>query len=151
MEMRRKIWYVRLLCLAASGLLVLLSAAAQKPGPGPALTPTIQKHLKEIAESLPSDSLLRYWMERGVHGDGVRHPWMDEMRQLGINRVVVRTEFVWHKRPIDVRATHFVYFSTYDGDCGQVADPQRLSKIRSSGLEAELGGKPCAAPSRRLG
>jgi hypothetical protein len=135
--MRRKIWYV-LLCFAASGLLVFLGADAQNAGPGPALTPAIQKHLKEIAESLPPDSGLRYGLEHGGHGDGVHFPWMNEMRQQGIRRAVVRTEFVWHKKPTDIKVTRLVYFSTYDGDCGQITDPQRLSKIRSSGLEAEL-------------
>lgn len=136
--MRSKISNVCFLCLAAIRLLVFLPAHAQNKGPVPVLTPAVQKHLKEIAESLPPDSLLRYWTDRGVHGDGVHHPWMDEMRQMGIKRVVVRTEFRWQKRPTDVKATYFVYSSTYDGDCGQIVDPQRLSKIRSSGLEAEL-------------
>lgn len=102
------------------------------------LSPTVQEHLKEIAESLPSDSGLRYALEHNGHGDGVHLPWMDEMRHMGIRRVLVRTEFVWHKKPVDVTVTRFVYFSTYDGDCGQIADPQRLSQFRSTGLQAEL-------------
>jgi hypothetical protein len=138
--MRRKFWCV-LLCVAASGVLLILRAYAQNPGPERVLTPAVEKHLKEIAESLPSDSLLLYWMERGVHGDGVHHPWMDEMRQMAIKRVVVKTEFRWQKRPLNVKVTYFVYSSTYDGDCGQIADPQLLSKIRSSGLEAELSNQ----------
>lgn len=137
-ETRKYIWYVYLLFLVASGLLVFLSAAAQKPGPEAALTPAVEKHLQEIAESLPSDSLLRYWTARGVHGDGVHHPWMDEMREEGIKRVLVGTEFVWHKKPMGIKVTRLVYFSTYEGDCGQISDPAQLAKIRSSGLEAEL-------------
>lgn len=136
--MRRRFWYV-ILCIAASGVLAVVRTYAQGNGPKPVLTPAVQKHLKEFEESLPPDDVLRYALEHGAHGDGVHGPWIDEMRQQGINRVVVQTEFRWDKRPTDVRATYFVYFSTYDGDCGQVADPLRLSKIRSSGLETELG------------
>lgn len=136
--MRKNIWRVRILCLAASGLLVFLSAAAQNPGPKPMLTPAVQKHLKEFEESLPLDNVLRYGLEHGAHGDGIHHPWMDEMRQMGIRRVLVQTEFRWHKKPVEVKATRFVYFSTYYGDCGQIADSQRLSEIRNSGLEAKL-------------
>jgi len=135
--MRRKIWYV-LLCVAASGLLVFLSAYAQNTGPKPVLSAAVQEHLKEIAESLPPDSLLRIGLEHGGHGDGIYHAWMDEMRQQGIRRALVSTEFVWRKKPTDIKVTRVVYFSTYDGDCGQIVDPQQLSKIRSSGLEAEL-------------
>lgn len=137
-KMRKNIRSVRLLCLAAGGLLVFLSADAQNPAPKPALTPAVQKHLKEFKESLPLDSGLRYGLEHGAHGDGIHHVWMDEMREMGIKRALVETEFVWHKKPVDVTATYFVYFSTYYSDCGQIADPQRLSEVRSSGLEAEL-------------
>ncbi|HEV2396958.1 MAG TPA: ankyrin repeat domain-containing protein [Candidatus Sulfotelmatobacter sp.] len=118
-----------------------MRADAQNPGQKPVLTPAVQEHLKEIAESLPPDSVVRYGLEHGGHGDGVRLPWMDEMRQMGIKRVVVQTEFLWHRRPKDAKAIYFVYSSTYDGDCGQIVDSQRLAKIRSSGLEAELGGE----------
>lgn len=135
--MRRKLWYI-LVCVAVSGVLLILRAYAQDPGSKPVLTPTVQKHLQKIAETLPLDSGLRDGLEHGGHGDGVHRPWMDEMRQMGIKRVVVRTEFVWHKKPTDIKVTKLVYFSTYEGDCGQIADPQRLSKIRSSGLAAEL-------------
>ncbi|HEV2396956.1 MAG TPA: hypothetical protein VGS27_08450 [Candidatus Sulfotelmatobacter sp.] len=82
--------------------------------------------------------MLRGALEHGGHGDGVHRLWMDEMRQEGIKRVLVGTEFVWHNKPTNIKVTKLVYFSTYEGDCGQIADPQRLSKIRSSGLEAEL-------------
>ena len=136
--MKRRIWYVCLLCLAASGLLAFPHTDAQNSESEPVLTPAVQKHLKEVAESLPPDSGLRYGLEHGGHGDGIHRPWMGEMRQMGIKRVVVRTEFVWHKRPTDIKVTKLVYFSTYDGDCGQITDPQRLSKVRSSGLEGEL-------------
>src|SRR5579872_1476575 len=138
--MRRISWYV-LLCVAAGGVLLILRAYAQNPGSKPVLSAAVQEHLKEIAESLPPDSGLRYGLENGAHGDGVHRPWMDEMRQMGIKRVLVRTEFVWHKRPVDVKATRFVYFSTYEADCGQIADPLRLSEIRSIGLEAELSNQ----------
>lgn len=136
--MRKSIPYVRVVCFAASVLLAFLSAVAQDPRPEPVLTPEVQKHLKEFEESIPLDNGLRYGLEHGAHGDGIHRPWMDEMRQMGIKRVLVRTEFVWHKEPVDVTATYFVYFSTYYGDCGQIADPQRLSRIRGSGLEAGL-------------
>lgn len=140
-EMRKNIRYVRVVCFAASGLLTCLSAGAQKPEPKPVLTPAVQKHLKEIAESLPTDSPLRDGMEHGGHGGGVHRPWMDEMRQQGIKRALLRTEFVWHEKPTDIKVTRVVYFSTYEGDCGQVADPEQLSAIRSSGLEAELSNQ----------
>jgi hypothetical protein len=138
--MRRKSWHV-LLCVAASGVLLILRAYAQNPGSKPVLSAAVQEHLKEIAEGLPPDSLLRDGLEHGGHGDGIYHAWMDEMRQQGIRRALVSTEFVWHKKPTDIKVTKLVYFSTYEGDCNQISDPARLSKIRSSGLEAELSNQ----------
>ena len=136
-EIRIKIRHICVLFLAAGGLLIV-RAGAQNPRPEPVLTPAVQKHLKEIAASLPPDSLLRDGLEHGGHDDGIHRPWMDEMRQMGIKRALVRTEFVWHKKPTDIKVTRLVYFSTYDGDCGQIANHQRLSNIRSSGLETQL-------------
>ena len=138
MEMRRRILYICFFCFAASGLVAFPHADAQNSGAKPVLSPAVQKHLKEVAESLPPDSGLRYGLEHGGHGDGVHHPWMDEMRQQGVRRALVRTEFVWHKKPTDIKVTRLVYFSTYDGDCGQISDPAQLAKIRFSGLEMEL-------------
>ena len=94
--------------------------------------------------ALPPGSALRRALERGGRGDGVRYPWMDAMRREGVRRALVRTEFVWHGKPTAVTVSQIVYSSEYDPACAQISDPQRLSQIHESGLEAQLANAAIA-------
>ena len=100
---------------------------------------SVQEHIRELISSLPARSQIRKVLEKGARGDGVHYAWMDKMREEGVKRVLVRTEFIWHSRPTEIHVTRIVYFSKYDSDCGQISDPEWLARIRASGLEDELG------------
>lgn len=50
----------------------------------PDTRPEVAQHIRELMKKLPADSLLRQQLVSGARGDGVRHPWMDDMRQEGI-------------------------------------------------------------------
>jgi len=103
------------------------------------LSPWVQEHVRRIGAGLPLDSAMRRLLGGGDRGDGVHCPWMDAMRQEGVRRAVVRTEFLWRGKPTKIWVSEVVYFSEYHGDCAQITDPDRLRQIRSSGLEDELG------------
>jgi hypothetical protein len=60
------------------------------------------------------------------------------MRREGVKRALVRTEFVWHRKPTEVKVSRIVYFSKYDHDCSQIQASDRLLSIRTSGLERKL-------------
>ena len=95
--------------------------------------------IQRVLESLPSGSELRRKLQRGDRGPGIHYPWMDHMRQLGVKRALVHTEFVWRGHPIGTKVLRIVYFSKYDQDCAQISDPERLAEIRLNGLQPELG------------
>lgn len=97
-----------------------------------------QEQIGRLIESLPVGSRVRQEMEKGARGNGIHYAWMDQMRQEGLKRALVRTEFVWRGKPTGVKVSRIVYFSDYDSDCAQISDPGRLSRFSSSGLKAAL-------------
>lgn len=112
---------------------------APASGGGHATEAKPEDRIRELARALPPGSRLRGALERGERGDGVRYPWMDAMRSEGVRRALVRTEFVWRGKPTAVRVSRIVYSSEYEPACAQISDPQRLSRVRTSGLEGRLG------------
>jgi hypothetical protein len=99
---------------------------------------TAESDIKGLIESLPAGSSLKRAMEGGARGTGIHYPWMDHMRQLGVKRALVRTEFLRRHHPTGIKVSRIVYFSKYIEDCAQISDPQRLAQIGASGLDNEL-------------
>ena len=122
-------------------VLVVLGAGlwSHAAPPSTRRNPEAAEHIRKVIAALPEGSALRSMLERGDKGDGVHYPWMDKMRKEGIRRALVQSTFVWRGKPTDVRFSRIVYFSKYDRNCSQVSEPQRLSRIRASGLAEELG------------
>lgn len=98
----------------------------------------VQERLRSIAESLPSDSLLRRLLNDGTHGDGIRHPWMDEMRHEGVKSAKVEISLTWFFGPRSLRVTRVMYFAEYDDPSSQVTDPLQIKFFQSHGLEQKL-------------
>ena len=68
-----------------------------------------------------------------------RHPSLNErMHQAGVRRALVRTQFEWHGKPVDVRVDRIAYFSKNDDNCAQISEPDHPSSIRTSRLENRL-------------
>lgn len=99
----------------------------------------VDKHLREIARQLPSDSSLKSDILAGARGSGVHYAWMDQMAKTDIKRVVVQVDIAFHHngRPKHSSVNHVEYFSEYDGG-SPLSDPARLKAIRDSGLENQL-------------
>jgi hypothetical protein len=97
------------------------------------------KHLHDIAQELPSGSLLRREILQGARGNEVRYPWMDEMAKRAVKRAVVWVDVIFdHKgRPTHTTVSRVEYFSQYDGDL-PISDSAQLGVIRDSGLERQL-------------
>ena len=98
-----------------------------------------EQHIRSIITALPAKSALRQELLDGARGNGLHQPWMDDMREKGIRRVVIRIgiDFDQKGRPkrMSVKSTEF--YGEYD-DARPVSDGRRLEEIRSSGLEQTL-------------
>ena len=99
----------------------------------------VEQHIREVVGELPANSLLRGELLHGLRGDGVRYPWMDEMREQGVKQVVVwiGISFNGRGRPKRVDMKRTQYFTQYDGG-EPVLSADRLNAIRASGLEKKL-------------
>jgi len=121
--------------------LPLLLALGSAPPPQ-AANPTGGEGVRQLIESLPPKSMWRNMLEKGAMGDGIRRPWMDEMRMQGIKFAAVTYEFEWTQGGAalkDWRLASTRYFTDYDYLILQsIMDPIRLKAIHSSGLEAKL-------------
>lgn len=100
--------------------------------------PEASEHIRQLIQILPPNSQMRMLLQEGLHGDGVRHPWMDEMKRLGIKRALVLVDFAWRGHATDMRPDRILYFDKYDADCSQITDVKRLEEIAGSGIGQEL-------------
>lgn len=128
--------------LVSSALKValLLAVSLQAPQGAREVSPQVQEYLREVAKTLPPDSLLRQALSNGSHGDGIHYPWMDEMRRAGVKCVKVELRLRWFFGPRFLKVTREMYFSEYDNQDSQITDPQRIKYFQSSGLEEKLRG-----------
>jgi hypothetical protein len=108
----------------------LALGAGQQPSGCKSQVPA-EQHICEIQRTLPAASELRFWLDGGRRGAGMRMPWMDEMRSLGVKQVFIEAQFVWHKRPQDVSIVRSIYFTRYEEPDTQIIDPQRVQQIRA--------------------
>jgi hypothetical protein len=100
-----------------------------------------QGHIGQVILSLPTDSEMRSYLERGDRGDGVHYPWMDQMKELGVKRARVFLDFTWsawRRHPVDIGFRRIALYKSYDGNCAQITDPEQLKLIENAGLRPEL-------------
>ncbi len=131
--------------LLATISLLVLTVGVQIPKPNAEGQASADDRIRELIASLPPGSIWRNMMEHGAKGDGIRQPWMDEMRDRGIRLAVLTFEFDWAhggeglKNLSNWRLVSANYFTEYDYRSSQpIADPRRLAAIRASGLERTL-------------
>jgi uncharacterized protein len=129
---------------AALYLLCLVPWLQQPPLP-PATNSAPSEPVRRLMDLLPPNSMWRNMMEHGAEGDGVRQPWMDEMRKQGIKLADLTFEFDWVQGGTELknwRLASAEYFTSYDslgtGAVEPLTNPDRLKVIRASGLEADL-------------
>jgi hypothetical protein len=98
-----------------------------------------EQRIQQVITGLPSGSWLRSALLQGARGNGIRYPWMDELRGRGIKRasLFVDITFDRHGRPKQTAASHTEFFVQYDGGM-PISDSERLAEIRESGLEKQL-------------
>jgi hypothetical protein len=65
----------------------LLVAMVLSPSENAGSSVPSQEHVKQVFLSLPPDSEMRHYLERGDRGDGVHYQWMDQMNQLSAKRI----------------------------------------------------------------
>jgi hypothetical protein len=100
-----------------------------------------QEHIQQVISSLPPDSEMRLYLQRGDRGDGIHYPRMDQMKSLGVRRARVFLDFAWsslRRRPVDIHLRRIALYNSYDENCSQITDAEQLKFIEKSGLKAEL-------------
>jgi hypothetical protein len=109
-------------------------ANTQEPGSARDL----QRHVDNLIQSLPPDSVLRLDLEGGSRGNGVHYAWMDEMKRAGVKRTLIEVHFVWRHGPKQLDVKRVKYFVSYDNKNDELTDTKTLEEIRASGLEQRL-------------
>jgi hypothetical protein len=77
-------------------------------------------------------------LDSGAHGDGIHHPWMDEMRHHRVKSAKLRISLTWFFGPRSLRVTRVMYFTEYDDPDSQVTDAQKIKFFQSTGLEQRM-------------
>jgi ankyrin repeat protein len=136
-----------------TGILVLALLSApwvwpQTARPGGAEGPdaAAEAHIRQLIESLPPGSSWRGMLQHGARGDGVRRPWMDEMRTEGVKLAIFTLEFDWVEGGKELKDWTLVseqYFKDYD-HLQPIMDPRGLEAIKTSGLPSKLEAEALA-------
>jgi hypothetical protein len=125
-------------------LLILICALAcssalsgQQSGTKP--SSAVEQHIRSLMTDLSPDSLLRRELLSGARGDGIREPWMDEMRNADIRRAIVWVSITYggSGRPKRLEVDHVQYFRDYAGE-EEIDNPELFKSLLSSGLEKKL-------------
>ena len=77
-------------------------------------------------------------IERGERGEGIRYPWMDKMRQLGIKQAFFVVHFSYKNGEYRYKVKRIDYLRRYYCYEDEVKGGKLLRQIRKSGLEQEL-------------
>lgn len=117
-----------------------------------------ERAVRQLTESLSPKSMWRKMLEHGARGDGIRWPWMDEMRKQGIKLAVLTFDFDWIeggrglRNLKDWRLVSAKYFTSYDGlgtsTAQPITDARQISAIGASGLGSRLEAVALARAKR---
>ena len=77
-------------------------------------------------------------IKKGQRGDGVRYPWMDKMRELGIKQAFFVVQFSYKNGSYKYRVKEVDYLRDYYCYDREVTGGKLRGEIRKSGLEREL-------------
>lgn len=94
--------------------------------------------VEKLITELPSCSVLHRELD-GIYGDSIDQPYMEKMRQQGVQRALLEVRGVIRKgKPEFRQVERRLYFRQFDGPNNQITDEASLKTIQSSGLEDEL-------------
>jgi hypothetical protein len=68
------------------------------------------------------------------------------MRRQGVKRARIRVGVRRPNGAMEATILRAVYYSEYDTNCSEIRDPDKLLKIRASGLEEALGNSQLEKP-----
>lgn len=95
--------------------------------------------VQQLINELPLCSVLRSELQRGVHGEGIKQPYMDKMGELGVQRAMIEVRAVRRRnRPQGMQVVRRLFYRRFDGPDAQISDEGVLNAIGVSGLEADL-------------
>ncbi|HMJ08625.1 MAG TPA: hypothetical protein VK468_06450 [Pyrinomonadaceae bacterium] len=104
----------------------------------PYLSPQQEAHAQMVIRSLNKSHPMRDSLEKGNRGDGVRRPYMEQMKKLGIKQASHTINFVWDPKGIKIFIDQRNYFSQYVVVDNPQTDSERFSRLVSSHLKGQL-------------
>ena len=100
------------------------------------LDASAEEHVRQLIASLPRDSMWRNMLEHDMRGDGIRQPWMNQMRKDGVKLAIFTYEFAWTDTGRNLKNWTLVdeqYFRDYDHS-QPISEQTELDLIRRDGL-----------------
>jgi len=144
--------------ISSALLLLCLGPWPQGQPAGPATVNAAQEGaVRRLMESLPAKSEWRDMLKQGARGDGIRQPWMDEMRNEGVKLAVFTFEFQWIRGGAGLKnlkswtLASAEYFNDYDYQTSQpITDTLSLASIEACGLQSRLEAVALARAKRGI-
>lgn len=94
--------------------------------------------VEQLVSELPPCSVLRAELEHGRHGDGVTHPYVERMQQLGVQRAELELHAILRgNHPAKIQVVRRLYFRRFDAPNSQISDETNLKAIEK-GLQLDL-------------
>ena len=94
------------------------------------LSSDVVSRRQQLIEGLPTCSVLRADLEREISGDGDDLPYMEQMRERGVNRASFELHAVLHgKRIENVEIGKRLYFRQFDGPGTQISHAAELDRL----------------------
>ena len=125
----------------AISLALLLGPGFQQARVPSSPNATAEDQVRRLIESLPAGSRWRDMLQHGARGEGIHHPWMDDMRRQEVKLAIFTFEFAWTQRGKQRKDWTMVgseYFLDYDRS-EPITDEGQLAQLRSDGgLEQHL-------------
>lgn len=79
-------------------------------------------------------------LKSGERGDGIRHEWMDKMKNLGVKQACFIIDYEWKKgaAEVNLKVREVRYYSEYYRNDKIIKDGKTLGLISQTGLEDDL-------------
>jgi hypothetical protein len=91
--------------------------------------------VQQLIASLPECSRLRRDLERGRYSDEPEMPYMQAMRQQGVQRAYIEFKGNWHHNHAEnIQIVRRIYYKQLEGPDAQISDSGVLNQIETSGL-----------------
>jgi hypothetical protein len=90
-------------------MLILLAGNIVGQPQSKPVAPQTEQHIEKLIQLLQPGGDLREILQEGFRGDGVHHPWMDDMRRVGVKKALVLVNFSWKGQAADINPYRILF------------------------------------------